>query len=258
MKIKKKTLHNYIRHNVYRWRCCIRLCRSSTSIRSGSWFSHSHLSIEQILELTFCWSEELPLKTAVKWSRVTEKTVIDWFNFCRDTCAEYLHNHSTPIDGLGKIVEIDESKFGKRKYNRRRHVDGRWVIGGIERGSDNMFLQIVDSRDARILIPIIQANVQQGSIIHTDDWKAYRRLPRYGYTHHIVNHSENFVDPTTGAHTHTIESTWGHVKSKYKKMHGTSRDLFPTYLIEHIWRRRHGGDTPFATIINCIVATYHV
>ena len=54
-------------------------------------------------------------------------------------------------------------------------MDGRRVIGGIERGSDNMFLQIVDSRDTRTLIPIIQANVQQGSIIHTDDWKAYRR-----------------------------------------------------------------------------------
>ena len=101
----------------------------------------------------------------------------------------------------GKIVEIDESKFGKRKYNRGRHVDGRWVIGGIERGSDNMVLQIAHSRDGRTLIPIIQANVQQGSIIHTDDWKAYRRLPRYGYTHHMVNHSENFVELTTGAHT---------------------------------------------------------
>ena len=134
-------------------------------------------------------------------------------------------------------------------------MDGRWVIGGIERGSDNMVLQIVH---ARTLTPIIQANVQQGSIIHTDDWKAYRRLPRYGYTHHMVNHSENFVDLTTGAHTQTIliESTWGQVKSKYKKMHGTSRDLIPTYIIEHIWRRRQGGDSPFAMIINCIVATY--
>ena len=65
-------------------------------------------------------------------------------------------------------------------------MDGRWMIGGIERGSDNMVLQIVHSRDGRTLIPIIQANVQQGSIIHTDDWKALsqaatlRLYPSYG------------------------------------------------------------------------------
>ena len=46
------------------------------------------------------------------------------------------------------IVEIDESKFGKRKYNRRRLRDGKWVLGGIERGSDNIFMRVVHTRDA--------------------------------------------------------------------------------------------------------------
>ena len=35
---------------------------------------------------------------------------------------------SEPIGGLDKIVEIDESKFGKRKYNKGRKVDGVWVF----------------------------------------------------------------------------------------------------------------------------------
>ena len=39
-----------------------------------------------------------------------------------------------PIGGIGKRLmnQIDESKFGKRKYSRGRRVEGQWVFGGIE------------------------------------------------------------------------------------------------------------------------------
>ncbi|KAI9103766.1 hypothetical protein DFS34DRAFT_590183 [Phlyctochytrium arcticum] len=37
------------------------------------------------------------------------------------------------IGGPGTIVGIDESKFGKRKYNKGRRVEGQWVFGGIQR-----------------------------------------------------------------------------------------------------------------------------
>ena len=54
-------------------------------------------------------------------------------SFAREVCATILEVESQPIGGVGKIVEIDESKFGKRKYHRGRRVDGVWVFGGIER-----------------------------------------------------------------------------------------------------------------------------
>ena len=39
-------------------------------------------------------------------------------------------NHK--IGGPGIIVQIDESKFGKRQYNWGKRVDGNWVFGGTE------------------------------------------------------------------------------------------------------------------------------
>ena len=103
-------------------------------------------------------------------------------------------------------MEIDEAKFGKRKYNRGGMVAGMWVLGGIERHTDDCFLVTCpnNKRDQLTLIPIIKEFVQPGTIIITDKWKAYINLERHGYIHLDVNHSRNFVDPATGAHTNTV------------------------------------------------------
>lgn len=121
-----------------------------------------------------------------------------------------------------------------------------------------MFLQIVPSRDAVTLLPIIQQNVLPGTIIQTHEWRSNARLQPLEQVHQTVNHTMNFVDPTTGAYTQTIECTWAHAKKKYKQMHGTSSKLFPTYLVEFIWRKQYGKDTPFAMFLNCILDKYRV
>ena len=52
----------------------------------------------------------------------------------------YVPNTSSPIQYKlvvqGAIVKIDESRFGKRKYNHGRYGDGHWVFGGIKRGTN--------------------------------------------------------------------------------------------------------------------------
>ena len=79
------------------------------------------------------------------------------------------------------IVEIDESKFGKRKYHRyhRGHpVEGSWVIGGVEQAAERrVFAEVVEKRDAATLIEVVRRRVAPGSIVHSDLWKAYKAIP---------------------------------------------------------------------------------
>jgi transposase-like protein len=120
---------------------------------------------------------------------------------------------SEKIGGPNKTAEIDESKFGKRKYNRGHPVKGQWVFGGVERESGKTFLVPVPDRTAETSMAVIDAWIEPGTTVIIDCWGAYRDLDAQGYTHYTVNHSIGFVDQRTSAHTNTIESTWRHVKA---------------------------------------------
>ena len=69
-----------------------------------------------------------------------------YFSIFRAWCCMWcLENSSNcQIGGVGTVVEIDESKFGKRKYNKGRKVLHRnqWVLGGYCRNDGKIFLGI--------------------------------------------------------------------------------------------------------------------
>ncbi|GFW19233.1 hypothetical protein TNCV_255601 [Trichonephila clavipes] len=54
---------------------------------------------------------------AVKDVRVNKNTVVDWYMICREVCMVEGLKESEPLGGEGKIVEIDESMFGKMKLS---------------------------------------------------------------------------------------------------------------------------------------------
>jgi len=55
-------------------------------------------------------------------------------------------------------------------------------------------------RDRQTLHKIIQNEIEIGTEIHSDEWLAYKMIENKGYIHKTVNHSQFFVDTTSGAH----------------------------------------------------------
>ena len=78
--------------------------------------------------------------------------------------------------------------------------------------------------------------------------------------YHTVNDSQNFVDPTTGSHTQSVESMWNSCKKMMRKTHTMQSQLFHTYLPEFMWRKRFHGShqNAFNNIIDCIAEQYPI
>ena len=107
------------------WRCLSKDCHMKVSIQRGSWFAKSNLSIDVIHKMTYYWVYNCTNEYVREELRLGSKhTVVDWFNFGREVCGEILERENVLVGGPGRIVEIDESKFGQRKYHRGRRVDG--------------------------------------------------------------------------------------------------------------------------------------
>jgi len=215
-------------------------CRYFKSMLCGSWFSQVRLSVSKVCQLICLWLNlPFPRQSIIETELgVSSRTVVDWSSFCREVCIFWVDKESVILGGPGVVVEIDEAKIGKRKYNRGRWIDGQWVFGGFERGTKNCFLVPVPSRGSDVLLEIIKQWIRPGTIVVSDCWKSYDCLHLEGFVHEKVNHSTNFVDPRSGAHTQNIERTWREVRGNIPRF-GRREHHMVGYLAEYLFKRKY-------------------
>ena len=215
------------------------------SIRYNTWLESAKLTLEEIIQFIYLWTNGYSSANIQHELSLSNKCVIEWSALMRDTCMGIVYNNSQQIGGEGIHIEIDESKFGRRKYYKGHHVEGQWVFGGRERDDKTkLFMLPVHNRKEHTLIPLIQKWIRKGSIIHSDCWKAYSKLKYLGYTHVTVNHSETFKDPSTGACTNHIECEWRHAKVNMPT-YGIHEKMHASYLSQFMWHRRYQDEDKF-------------
>ena len=89
----------------------------------------------------------------------------------------------------------------------------------VERGTGQALAFRVPNRTRETLVTgLVQKFGEPGTTIISDKFSPYFNLNSIGYIHLMVNHSKNFVDPYTGAHSNTIEGVWSQIKRKLKAM----------------------------------------
>jgi hypothetical protein len=89
----------------------------------------------EVMLLTYDIIRRVPAHTIQQEHQFGSSTITEWAKLCREVMLDYVLGSSQKIGGPNKTVEIDENKFGRRKYNRGHKVKGQLVFGGIERES---------------------------------------------------------------------------------------------------------------------------
>ena len=222
-------------------------CRKKYSPFRGTFFDgvSCKIPVHKAVELVYYLAKKYPVNKTAEEVDVHENTVIDYFNYCREVCTVATQRRGDAvIGGVNKTVEIDESKFFKRKYNRGRILGSQkdgWVFGGICRETKEVFMIRVKDRTRATLYEAIKKHILPGTTIISDEWAAYKTLEEEGFQHQTICHKRNFVDPLDKKiHTQNIENQWRYANKNYPD-NSTSESQKDSYLQEYLYRKKHGN-----------------
>lgn len=199
------------------WRCSHRATegcgRKKRSIREGSMFSGLKADLHKVLAVLWLYLYDVKLDSIQKMTGLNAATIRGIIKLVFRLMNADIKDADVSVGGLDKngkpiVVEVDESKFGKRKNHKGHRVEGVWVVGGVERTPERkVFLTTVEDRKKDTLHLILGTWIKPGSEIRTDCWKGYcglDKLPEKQYKHETVNHAKEFKT-AAGIHTNTIE-----------------------------------------------------
>ncbi|CAN5419623.1 IS1595 family transposase [soil metagenome] len=194
-----------------------RPCRKPFSVTVGTVFERSKIALNTWVHAVDIYTASKKGFSAHQLHRtlgVTYKTA--WFmaHRIREAMTE-TKGPANPMGGEGKIVEADETYFGKKADKPKVKTNGQpflkkgraahkiAVFSLVERGGKVRSFK-VDRADSDTLRTILFTNVKRSTDLHTDESALYTYTGKAYASHETVNHSaKEYVRGTV--HTNTIE-----------------------------------------------------
>ena len=130
----------------------------------------------------------------------------------------------------------------------------------IQRGGQVLLRMLANVQQATIK-PVIEATVAKGSLIYTDEYNVYARLPAWGYRHKTVCHGQGKYardedgDGFCEVHVNTMEGLWSLLRSWLRPHRGISQEKLPDYLgfFQFVHNARRRGKALLSALIAALV-----
>ena len=123
-------------------------------------------------------------------------------------------------------------------------------------------LRMLPNVKQKTIKPIITTVVVKGTMIYTDEYSIYARLPVWGYQHKTVCHSRGEYardedgDGFHEVHVNTMEGCWSLLRSWLRPHRGISQEKLPIYLgfFQFIHNTRKRGKALLGALVGALVA----
>ncbi|MDB5599485.1 MAG: ISSpo8, transposase [Xanthobacteraceae bacterium] len=189
------------------WRCSSKECRKDFTVTTKTVMESSHIKLNVWLQAFYLMSSSKKGMSAHQLHRtlgVTYKSA--WFLAHRIREAMRNGGLLPPMGGDGKIVEADETYFGKvpkaqrptkttsgRPFARgskqgRGPAGKRAIVSLVERGGRVRSFH-VPTADAASVATIVNENIDRETRLHTDESRLYVKVGAEFSAHETVNHS---------------------------------------------------------------------
>jgi transposase-like protein len=218
------------------YKCKAKECAKKFTVITGTIFENSKISLRTWYAAMYLCTAHKKGISSLQLSRdlnLTQKTA--WFVLHR--IREMLNsNQNEHLDG---IIEVDETYVGgsvKNKSNKKRkelHASGEvWakktsVLALVNRESGHVRTHVIKANTVKYseVLPVLQANVSENSIIFTDSSTMYGSL-KHSFKHDTVNHfSKEYARGEV--HTNTIEGFFSLLK---RGINGIYHQVSPKHL----------------------------
>lgn len=211
------------------------------SVRKGSWFENSSLSLVKLLSMTYMLIANYKCKLIAHELKITINTIPEWRKFYRLVCVNACLNESSNVGGENKIVEIGESAFDEQKYSKDSSVKGTWIFWGVEHGSRNFFFEVVLEKSKMMLLDVIKQRINPGSTIISDLWKEYNTSKDLQFQRLSVDHSLVLKNSGMKGQSSIVKDFWNTIQRSRRRMKEGLNQI-DSHLAEFLWRRSKGNN----------------
>ena len=199
-----------------------RACQVQFTVRVGTIFEDSRAPMHVWLQAIALLAASKKGMSSNQLSRtlgVTLKTA--WFMSHRIRMAMTAGGSRGPLGGAGKVVEVDETYFGKVEKPRTVRADGRPynprgargpankrpIIALVERGGQARVFHVAEATK-KTVAKLLEENVDRRSRLHTDESNLYPAIGKTFAAHETVAHKAGEY-ARGDVHNNTAEGFFG-------------------------------------------------
>jgi len=244
-----QSVKHYATKKAGRYRCASKDCRKDFTVMTGTVMERSH---SPLTHWAYAFTTACDGKKGFAAHQLMRQLG------CQYNTAWFLHHRvmeamrrgglETPMGGEGKIVEADETYYGKaatlrvskqrkgRPFTKKGHLwNNRPIVALVERGGDIRTFHVAVA-DKETVAGIVTKNILKESRLHTDESRLYTGMDQHFSAHETVKHSaKEYV--RGDIHTNSAEGFFGIFKRGMRGVyqHCAEKNLH-RYLAEYEFR----------------------